>query len=597
MFADSPRELDKDHFLVLLEVLRETAVKMSGATAAAIYVRSHRQNSQSPAASLAPATPLGAALLAHCRLACKRAHGAGPAPADIVELSPIQDAGRSYSVFALTFTRSTSERLGAIAFAWPDTAAPNIAIRDTWRLMAQCVETLIVASDSIAGLELDIHALNDRASRLQRMAEVDPLTKLENAPSFKEKALSLIETKSPLAMVMVDIDHFKLVNDLYGHQFGDMYLKTVSKSFRSSFPDTSVIGRLGGDEFGIICHLPPSGRSYLEGLLSRCRSSVQRACALLGKPDLGRISIGASQCPAHGDGYDALFQSADAALYAAKASGRSASVIFHPSRHDRYNNAELGKKFRAALKEDRILPYFQPVINLHNGQCEGFEVLARWRTADGALQGPSEFGAVFRDHTLAETLTRTIMSRAFADYMQHIAPRGRPLKLALNVTHFDLMNPEFAFEVQSAVYDSGLSWTTLVIEVTEQIMLGETNGQVFRSLNELRARGANIALDDFGTGYGGLRHLADWPIDALKIDKFFVDGLHAGNRDRAVVEAIMAMARKLGYRVIAEGIERESQVGLLRELGCDAGQGYALAKPIAGSELDQARDVYVLPTG
>ncbi len=324
---------------------------------------------------------------------------------------------------------------------------------------------------------------------------------------------------------------------------------------------------------------------------------MQNASAKLGKPDLGRISIGASQFPENGQKYSTLYELADAAMYNTKAEGRSESTVFQQQRHDRLNNAELGKKFLKAVEREDILPYFQPIVELKTGVCKGFEVLARWRNSDGTLLEPVDFQSIFQDHSMAEKMTRTIMRRAFRDFAQHVTPRDGRLRMALNVTYFDLMNADFVHEVQAAAVDHGLDWNQITIEVTEQTLLGKTDGQVFRSLRELQLRGAVVVLDDFGTGYGGLRHLVDWPIDGLKIDKFFVDGLHKSSRDRAVLHGITGIANELGLRMLAEGIETPDQIGSLAALGCQMGQGYALARPLAGHDLGAFQDTYALPVG
>ncbi len=481
---------------------------------------------------------------------------------------------------------------GAIAFAFDQTgwqADQTIAACTNFALIA---EALWLSHFAMAGLNLEVDSLTDRAARLLRIAEIDALTQLENSASFEDKARAMLASGAEnAAFIMLDIDRFKLVNDLYGHQFGDAYLKTVAKAISAAFPKGSIVGRLGGDEFAVLTPLPPGGRAYLDGLLSRCRSGIQRATVLLGKPDVGHVSIGACQYPDHGRRYSTLYNNADAALYAAKDLGRSISTIFNPLQHDRYNDTEVGKQFLAAVQRDDITPYFQPIVDLYSGRCAGFEVLARWRDSSGRNLSPAEFSMIFRDHTLAEKMTRTIMHRAFGDYARHVTTKDR-LRLALNVSFFDLMNPEFVFEVQTAVTENKFDWSLLTIEVTEQTMLGEQTGQIFRSLNELRARGAKVALDDFGTGYGGLRHLAHWPVDILKVDKFFIDGLASGSRDIAVLEALICMCQKLDYEVVAEGIETTEQIAALRDMGCQFGQGFVFDRPLAGEDLIERRNVY-----
>lgn len=493
-----------------------------------------------------------------------------------------------------------------IRFDGPDTAADGIMAfafdparwRDgqtltACRKLAETAHTLWRMQDDLSGLAYQLMTMSSRTARLQRLSETDALTQIDNRASFENKAQAALEHQpDEAAFVLIDIDHFKMINDIYGHQFGDTYLKTVARSLRGAFPEGSIVGRIGGDEFGVFTPLPAAGRAYLDGLLARCRSNIQRAIALLSKPDLGHVTIGASIYPEHATGYSALYELADTALYAAKNAGRGINAVYHPHLHVRYNSAELTKQFHRATLNGDIHPKFQPIVDLQTGDCAGFEVLARWRDASGREMIPSQFASIFRDHALAEKMTLTILRQAAADHAATLRRPGQDMRLNLNVTFFDLMNPEFAFEVQSIIAETGFDWNLLTIEVTEQIMLGEQNGQIFRTLGELRTRGAMIALDDFGTGYGGLRHLTGWPVDTLKIDKFFVDAIETGDRGRAVLDAVVELSRSLGLSLVAEGIETAGQAARLKEMGCQFGQGYLFDEPLSGAELADFRSHY-----
>jgi diguanylate cyclase (GGDEF)-like protein len=579
----------------MMSAIRDTGLAATSASAAALVI-SDLSPDRKPLVSLTSVGPVDRALCDFClqdqmveevdmRLDINR-----PYRTRLVSIF-----GSDYVFLALPFSGHTDKAKGVFAVALHASQGNVQTKADICSHLALCAETYCATYDGMSGLATEVVSLANRAAHYQRVAETDPLTQLENPASFEEKVgFRLAQDLPHAAFIVVDIDHFKTINDLYGHQFGDQYLRTVGRALRASFPESSLVGRLGGDEFGIFTPIPSGGKSYLESLLARCRASIQRATATLKKPDLGRVSIGASQYPEHGQSVDQLYEHADAALYSAKESGRGATAIFQSSRHQRYNSADLSKRFHEAIANGCIQPFFQPVVDLQDGRCTGFEILARWRNQDGQSLEPAEFSAIFKDHSLAELMTRTILRAAFQDYARAVAPTGLPLQLALNVTFFDLMNPEFAFELQHAVSEYDFDWSLLTIEVTEQTMLGEPNGQVFRSLKELRARGANIALDDFGTGYGGLRHISNWPIDTLKIDKFFVDGLAGNNRDKAVLEAIMGMCRRLDLNVVAEGIETSQQIEALRNFGGVRAQGFAFERPLSGQELHGFKRVYDL---
>lgn len=511
----------------------------------------------------------------------------------LTHMRRLRIGGQWHVFFGVVLVDDNDAMIGTFTLAFDEAAwaRPDRAENCLW--MGRNAEMLLKTFGSKLGLELDLLAVNKRVSRLQRLAQMDPLSGLENSASFEEKVRDRLGgSPEPAAFILVDIDHFKTINDLYGHQFGDTYLKCIASAIASAFPQNAIVGRLGGDEFAVFVDVPARGQGYLDSLLSQCRSAIQRSTALLGKPDLGRVSIGAAFYPVHASTYETLYELSDTALYASKNSGRSVTTIFNQELHERYNNRELGKRFRAAVSHNKILPVFQPVIDLASGDCMGFEVLSRWHdSARGTLE-PEQFQAVFSDYRLAEQLTRTIVQQALDGFLalREQAPGrlSKPHTLAFNLTSFDLMNREFVFEFQAALADFGVDWSSIIIEVTETVMLGERNGQVFRSLEELRMRGAKVALDDFATGYGGLRHLRRWPIDILKVDRAFIANLGADRRDRSIVEAIIAIADTFGFEVIAEGVETPEQAQILRELRCDFAQGYLFGRPM---RMDQLRDL------
>ncbi|MCA0996570.1 putative bifunctional diguanylate cyclase/phosphodiesterase [Alloyangia pacifica] len=444
----------------------------------------------------------------------------------------------------------------------------------------------------------DMAALGRHAAHLQRRLRKDPLTGLENATSFQAGVRDDLDAgRGAQALVLFDVDHFKDINDLHGHQFGDIYLRAIAGALSSSLPADARIGRIGGDEFAALLRLPSDPEPALASALRRCQAALQGLGESLGKPEIGGVSIGAALFPRQAETYDTLFELADTALYAAKRAGRGAEMLFDPRRHLRFSLRELMRNFSGALAAGEVRPVFHPVVDLATGVCTGYEVLARWQAPGGDMVGPELFSPIFESPVLAEQLTRSMIGQA-TEWLSRLPQRcraeGQPLRIGINVTRFDLCNRSFADDLARLLADFGLSWEALVIEVPETVMLGETGGNVFEALRDLRARGAKIALDDFGTGYGSLRHLGTWPIDMLKIDCQFVQGLSARPRDRAVVEAILSMARRFGFRVVAEGIETPGQLSYLRAMGCDAGQGHLISAPLSIEDLASAPAVYPL---
>lgn len=430
-------------------------------------------------------------------------------------------------------------------------------------------------------LQRDLAASRSRALRLQRISEQDPLTGLENISTFEGKVRERLELKGePGAFILIDVDHFKTVNDMYGHQFGDNYLKTVAQALLDTSRANAIVGRIGGDEFAVFADLPKMGESYLKSLMTMCRMTILRASAYLNKPDLGRVSIGAAVTPEHGDDYDTLYHRADLALYASKESGRSTATVYSEDVAERFDHAQLAKTFQAACRAGQVVPYFQPMVQLSTGETHAYEVLCRWENPRHGLLSPATFSSIFTDHGLATLLTRHIIQSSLQHFTRARLALDRQVKLSLNLTYFDLMDREFVFDFQAALSDFGVDWSAIIIEVQETVVMGEPSGQVFRTLEELRRRGAEIALDDFGMGYSGLRHLKSWPVDIVKIDKSFIRDLCTDYRDRAIVSSIVQLAKDLGFRVIAEGIENSEQAKRLQEMGCDMGQGFIYGRPL-----------------
>lgn len=435
--------------------------------------------------------------------------------------------------------------------------------------------------------QIELHQqIADHKARMQgllRASEGDPLTGLSNVTAFAKYSRRLLsDPGKPGLLVLLDIDHFKSVNDLYGHQFGDAYLRTVAGAVRDCAPEGAVAGRLGGDEFGMVLPLGtgPQDKEALRDLLTRCSNMILRATALLNKPDLGRVSIGAARYPDDSQDYDALYNCADLALYAAKAKGRGAALLYSEEIGNRYDYAALAKNLRAACDQGQVVPYFQPMVDLETGRPQVYEVLCRWDNPRHGLMAPESFASIFTDHELASHLTRHMARTSFAAFGAARTQVSPDCKLSLNLTYFDLMDREFVFDLQVMLTENGLDWSDLVVEVQETVVLDGDNGQVFRSLTEMRHRGAEIALDDFGTGYGALKHLRTWPVDMLKIDRSFVQMICLNHRDRAIVGSILQLSQDLGFRVVAEGVESEEQAQLLREMGCDLGQGYGFGRPM-----------------
>ena len=486
--------------------------------------------------------------------------------------------------------------LGALAIAVPAHRLASDAAVETHKQIAALVAMNLASSTAKFQLEIDLAEMNRRAHRLSRKAELDALTQVENKASFESKVRQrLTEDRRPAALLALDLDYFKQVNDIYGHQFGDLYLLTIAETLQVTLPDKAIIGRTGGDEFCILVDIPEAGRSYLNSRLIQTRTALQRSVAGLGKPDLGRVSSGVCLFPKQAVSYEQLLGQADLALYASKRTERNTTTIFSNNLAGLNNNPGRWVSTPAAMNFDKITPHFQPIVNFDTGNCDGIEVLARWDDPESGVSGPHRFDWMFRDYRYASKLTIHIVERA----LQHLQKtresgwNGTP-DIWVNVTTHDLLSPEFVFDLQSVFTEFSINWESVVVEVSEESMLGERSGQIFHSLQEMRRRGGRVALDDFGTGYAGLTHVRDWPVDIIKIDRTFVEQIANDASARVVVQALVMIADALGQNVVAEGIETQAQMSTVLDLGCRLGQGFLLSPAVSGDDLGTSPQIFDL---
>ncbi|WP_226621320.1 putative bifunctional diguanylate cyclase/phosphodiesterase [Alloyangia pacifica] len=549
--------------------------------------------------ALRMAAPLGGPLADSLHRLVERQPGA-PAPEDCPRHLEQEVAGRRLRFVVERLGGRHRPRpqpdLGTLVLGFDaETASADDAGRASKGFLAM-LEALLVERRAKIAMSRDMAALRRHAQHLQRRVMQDALTGLENADAFRQAVRRALNAgRTPHALVLLDVDHFKQINDLHGHQFGDVYLRAIAGALTGSVPPGTRLGRIGGDEFALLLRLQDDAETVLSQVMRDCRAGLARMAQTISKPGLGSVSMGVALFPRHSESFEALFEQADTALYAAKETGRGTDVIFDPHCHLRFSLRELTRNFSGALAAGEIGPAFHPVVNLATGECTGYEVLARWRGENGEVMGPELFYPIFDNAVLAQQLTCSMIRQA-TEVLRRLPARGAlggaPLRMGINVTGFDLHNRQFSGSLSRLLSDLGLPWEAIVIEVPETVMLGETGGRAFETLRDLRKRGAAIALDDFGTGYGSLRHLGTWPIDILKIDRQFVQGLSGRPRDRAVVEAILGMARRFGLRVVAEGIETPGQLSYLQAMGCESGQGHLLSPPLCPGQLAGAPRVY-----
>lgn len=416
-------------------------------------------------------------------------------------------------------------------------------------------------------------------------AEHDALTGLPNRMVFNQKLEDAILKESRLgqkvAILLADVDNFKDVNDVLGHDAGDALLCSFAHLIKNVLPEGALLTRIGGDEFAII--LPFEGAiGEVQELAETIFEALKEPVAINGHSVECRVSIGASVFPFHGQSPTELFKNADIALYEAKARGRGQLTLFSlEMKQETQRRVAMVNLGRKSVETDAIVPYYQMQVALDGNRPIGFEALLRRRDRQGRICAPATIAAAFEDAGVAEALGDAMLKAVLAD-MQSARQQGIDLgTMSVNFSTAEFRNPSFAERLSNRVADAGIDFGSFVIEVTESVFLGRQIDNVADTIRKLDKAGFRIALDDFGTGYASLVHLRQLPVDTLKIDQSFICNLAESSDDLAIVTAIINLGESLGLKIIAEGIETERQLEILRELKLDYGQGFLFAHPVA----------------
>lgn len=442
-------------------------------------------------------------------------------------------------------------------------------------------------SGHVVGTRTDITELKRSEAAIKYHAEHDPLTKLFNR-SVLEKRLeqavaSSRKTGVSGALIVVDLDGFKQVNDTLGHAAGDALLIAVAKRMQDAIRKADTLVRLGGDEFAII--LSNATRANIDKTLERLLARVQQPVPFQRHQITPRMSIGGCLFPRDGRRPESLLKKADLALYEAKAEGRGRHKLY-----SRVMSVENERRLRmanalaAAVSANQIDVALQPQFRISDGSHAGFEVLARWNQA-GKTVSPAEFIAVAEAHGLIVELGHQILRKTF-DSVRGLRSRGLDIgQVAINVAAAQIRCSGFPTMLRAMVMESGLEPQCVEVELTENILLDAAHDQIAQTLTELDKLGFSIALDDFGTGYASLAHLRRFPVNRIKIDRSFVRDMSASADAFRIVRATVGLAHSLGMQVVAEGIETEEQLEILQGMNCDFGQGFLISAPLARDAL------------
>jgi diguanylate cyclase (GGDEF)-like protein len=427
----------------------------------------------------------------------------------------------------------------------------------------------------------------ERTAQLRHLAMHDPLTGLPNRRHLFDELNAAIEvatgTGSHVALLVIDLDDFKTSNDSLGHAFGDQVLKSVAEHLRQEFGREALIARLGGDEF-TISKTHVRDVAEIEQLAERVIASFQRPLQIGERELLISASVGHAQAPEHGTDTESLLQSADAALFRAKALGRN--------RHHGYNPGLLAasdRKFRTeqalrrAVGDDALLLHFQPELSLARGHVTVAEALLRWRRPDGSIATAGEFISYAAETDLLTQLNLWALDAALAAASRQRADAWKDMRVAVNVSSRQFMLADFIGRVERALRYHNLAPECLEIELTEDVL--QTGRGTIESLQSLRAMGVTIALDDFGAGFSSLASVERLPLSRIKFDRSLIASIDENERSAAIVTSMVRLCHDLGLAVTAEGVERPSQLALLSSLGGVDVQGYLIARPQPIHEL------------
>ncbi|HET7027505.1 MAG TPA: EAL domain-containing protein [Candidatus Limnocylindrales bacterium] len=440
--------------------------------------------------------------------------------------------------------------------------------------------------------------------RLLDAARTDPLTGLPNRRFFTERVEQAIARRARrggrLAVLFLDLDGFKLVNDGLGHAAGDEVLAGVGARLRSAVRGEDVVARLGGDEFGVLLEDVATKDDAITAS-RRLADALASPLVVDGRTWVIRASVGVALDSGEAPSADELLRDADTAMYRAKAEGGGGMAIFEPSMHfAQLDRLELDSALRDALANRELSLQAQPIVELATGRVAALEMLLRWEHPGRGLVPPTEFIPIAEDSGQIAPIGRWALREACSAFgawrAAGIAPEG--LRLSVNTSVRQLADAAFPAEVERALADAGVSPEQLVLEVTESVMLAEETAAI-ATLRRLRDAGVHVAVDDFGTGYSSLGYLKRLPVDEIKIDRSFVDGLGREREKTAIVRAAVAFAMALDLAVTAEGIETELQLEHLAALECQYGQGYLFARPLtldAAAELLRSGRRFAVPT-
>ena len=419
------------------------------------------------------------------------------------------------------------------------------------------------------------------AAKIEHLAHYDPLTNLPNRALFQRHAEGLLQTsEAPFAILYIDIDEFKRINDSLGHLIGDEFLRGVSARLLEAVGSKDFVARLGGDEFAVVQQNVHCDEDVCE-LIARIYRGLRTSFDCHGHSLSSDASIGVAIAPRHGSNLLGLLKSADLAMYAAKAAGRRTHRFFEPAMEAEASlRRELERDLRTALAEGGFEIHYQPLVDLCSGEIAACEALLRWRHPARGMVSPAEFIPVAEETGLIEEIGQWVLRTACAEattWASHV-------RVAVNVSPIQFRSQALSLKVASALAETGLDPRRLELEITEAVLIADDDAALV-AFDQLRTLGVRIALDDFGTGYSSLSYLQRFPFDKIKIDRSFVKALTPDSGSSSIIKAVVSIAADRRMMTTAEGVETLEQSQTVLALGCTQMQGYLFSPPRPAAEI------------
>ena len=434
----------------------------------------------------------------------------------------------------------------------------------------------------------DLSQYREFERRIEHLSQNDALTGLPNRAALAAQVKNAVATPSAIggsyALLVVELDSFKTINETIGHVAGDALLKAVAARLSKSKRPNDVLARLGGDEFGLLA-VDLTHPSEAERLATELRATIERPFRVAEHDVFITASVGISSFPSDGQDFDALLRAADAAVYRAKQLGRNTVSVYAPE----INSAcaerfALKNSLPQALAQEQFILEYQPTINLSTGLVTGAEALIRWRHPQLGLIGPTRFIGVAEDTGLIAPIGDWVLRTACQQVARWVAAGWRDATVAVNLSARQFAQSDLLAQIENALHAAKIEPWRLRLEVTESMVMSDPQSAA-TVIDKLSHMGAQIALDDFGTGYSSFNYLKRFRVGILKVDRSFISGVDSGDQDASIVRAIIALGQTLGMKIVAEGVETMAQSEFLRNAGCDDGQGFHYSPPTSAADV------------